>query len=256
MSGFADFLSSALTVGTQAAGAHEAGIAQKGQRETQDLLQKIQLARQANQDAMANQLRDAQIKNYDSLAQERLKPEPETPRNIDPLSPAGIQAAADRAKKIRAVTPREPSVGEQLRSQRDQEELDAAEAWWNSEPVQSGQAGRVGQTYQKIRAAHPDWNPQRIMRAVKQAVEANAKGANLNARTGKIKGGADNFTIDANGNFVMGAPSGASTPAAPAAPSGAPAPTAKALPPTVDQAKYESDPQYRAWVDGKLGAGQ
>lgn len=73
--GFADFLSSALTVGTQAAGAHEQGLAQRGQNESQDLLQKIQLARQANQDAMAKRLHEAQIGNYESLAADRLKPE-------------------------------------------------------------------------------------------------------------------------------------------------------------------------------------
>ena len=92
---FADFLSSALTVGTQAAGAHEAGLRERGQQETADLLQKIQLARQANTDAMNKQLHEAQIKNYDSLAAERLKPPaPKASRRQDVTLDIGGKPAA------------------------------------------------------------------------------------------------------------------------------------------------------------------
>lgn len=93
---FADFLSSALTVGTQAAGAHQQGLAQRGQRETQDLLQKIQLARQANQDAMAKRLHEAQIGNYESLAKDRMAPpEPKAP---PPYIPEGAAVLGEDGK--------------------------------------------------------------------------------------------------------------------------------------------------------------
>ena len=93
--GLLDFLSSAGTVATNAAAAHEAGLRQAGQQETADLLQKIQLARQANTDAMNKQLHEAQIKNYDSLAAERLKPPaPKASRRQDVTLDIGGKPAA------------------------------------------------------------------------------------------------------------------------------------------------------------------
>jgi hypothetical protein len=66
-------------VGTQAAGAYQQGQADKSKRETQDLLQQIQLARQAQSDKMQRDLQQAQIGNYQSETAARLAPKPAEP---------------------------------------------------------------------------------------------------------------------------------------------------------------------------------
>lgn len=111
--GFADFLSSALTVGTQAAGAQQAGLAQRGQRETQDLLQRIQLARQQNEDVLNQRLKGAQIKNYESLAADRNTPPDETFGAPVPMTINGEPGMFERGnrgtlRRVPGAVPYEP----------------------------------------------------------------------------------------------------------------------------------------------------
>ena len=198
--GLSDFLSSALTVGTQAAGAHEAGLAQRGQMETQDLLQKIQLARQANQDAMAKQLQGAQIKNYESLAADRAKPDEETFGAPVPLTMNGQPGVYERGnrgtlRQVPGATPykdtsalsetiRHNKAMEGLSGQRgkasNSAELEEAEGWWNTVIKSQGATetpeGRAAAAaFNAMRKAHPDWTPQRIMLSIMKATQARGR---------------------------------------------------------------------------------
>ncbi len=91
--GLLDFLSSASTVGTQAAAAHEKGLAEGQNRETQDLLQRIQLARQQNADALNRQLTQSTIKLHGAQTQKALEP-PAPVRRQDVTLKIGGKAAA------------------------------------------------------------------------------------------------------------------------------------------------------------------
>lgn len=67
--------------------------------------------RQARQDALMAELHRAQKEAAEALAIQRRTPDAPTVRNIDPLSPEGVQAAADRAAKIEAVRARVRGTG-------------------------------------------------------------------------------------------------------------------------------------------------
>lgn len=77
MGGLLSFLSPALTVATQAAGAREQGRADARKASEAKTLQLIALARQKALDEQNASLANAQIANFKSLAEERLRPPPE-----------------------------------------------------------------------------------------------------------------------------------------------------------------------------------
>jgi len=77
--GLSDFLSSALTVGTQAAGAHQSGLAERKRTETADLLEQIKLARQKQQDDMARQLQEATLAQTEARTRQLTEPKPDEP---------------------------------------------------------------------------------------------------------------------------------------------------------------------------------
>jgi hypothetical protein len=130
--GLADFLSSALTVGTQAAGAREKGVATRRKAETADLLERIKLMRQQQQDAMAQQLQQAQIGNYESLAADRAKPpEPPAPRR-QVVDGQLVDLDAGTAAPIAGFTPRPPNPDPMTRffeGQRQLQDRQDADRW-------------------------------------------------------------------------------------------------------------------------------
>lgn len=142
--GFLDFLSAAITPAQQYQTGRLQGAQEKRDREQSDYLTALKLAQQQQEAELNRRVKESQIKNYESLAADRDRvPEetftgspvelgaepgreagmylrgsrgtmqrvgaaptkPVTPHNIDPLSPEGIAAAAERARRIRAAAP-------------------------------------------------------------------------------------------------------------------------------------------------------
>lgn len=77
MGSFLNFLSPALTVATQAAGARNQGRADARKAQEAQTLKLIELARQKALDEQNRAMADAQIANFKSLAEERLRPAPD-----------------------------------------------------------------------------------------------------------------------------------------------------------------------------------
>jgi hypothetical protein len=129
-------LTGGLTAGTNVANARMEGRGIKRDREQADLLAELERQRRAEQDKQATYSRDLQNqdllkrinapepeRNIDPLSPEgiqaRLEFErqapkapaaPAAPRNIDPLSPQGIESAAERARVLARETPPRTSL--------------------------------------------------------------------------------------------------------------------------------------------------
>jgi hypothetical protein len=260
-------LSPALTVGTQAAGTYEQAKAQANDRNTKNFLQSAMLLKGQHDDQINEQLKGAQTTEANARATALLNPpirqreafnvpgvglvqigedgQPHVlvgppPKEIQPpqtVSPGQGVRQPDGSYKV--IIPKDRSVGEDLRAAQDDAANRAAEAWFNTDKGPDAN-GAANETFKALRAAHPDWQPQQIMRAVQSGTSASAQGANLQARTGKLQGSGAAFSIGPDGKFVMGPGTGApkAAPARPAAPPTAATTPKFARPSGWDDAKW------------------
>lgn len=170
----ANFLSAGLTTGTQAAAAHQQGIGARKRTETADLLDQIKLARQQNEDAMTKQLRDAQIKNYESMATQR--EEPSAPREAPyipegaavPDGKGGYTIPAPRRFAPKAASSGSGGNGAALGSP-DESRHKARISGWAAATIKAGEAN-PDRLVAAALAMNPGVNPQIVSAAVYEAL--------------------------------------------------------------------------------------
>jgi hypothetical protein len=254
--GLADFLSSALTVGTQAAGAHQSGLAERKRTETADLLDQIKLARQKQQDEMARQLQEAQIGNYKSLAEDRARPAPD---DVQVVEGQLVNRTQGTAKPIAGYV-----APDRLKQVTEEAEARAkASAKYRAPSSDSDQNSRRIAIRQAVQA-----DSQKYMSGERDFM-GNVTGSlpPLEARQQAMKNAIEIYGADAVRDAVGGAPVMPARPAAPLRPAGAPpaagnAP-AKAQPKPADVIAWrdanprqagESDQAYKARAMQAFGA--
>lgn len=94
-----DFLGRAATAGVGAEAAKLEGEAAGRKTAQADLLARLQMEQDAANQRRQQALADAQIRNYESQIQQRSQPDAPTLRNIDPLSPQGIEARLEYERR-------------------------------------------------------------------------------------------------------------------------------------------------------------
>lgn len=158
-----------------------AGRDLREQRQQAEADKAYERERQARQDALMAELHRAQKEAAEALAIQRRTPDAPPVRNIDPLSPEGIQAAADRAARIEAIRAKVRGTGGGSLTPTQQRQLaeDEAEglAILSSNPVRGNPNGEAiirdfGKAYREARRANPTMSPGRLAKQVYEGLKA------------------------------------------------------------------------------------
>lgn len=193
-----------------------------GQNKGAEMARKNALAaeqqkREATQDALRNALLQAQKEAEDALALRRRTPDAPTIRNIDPLSPAGITASAQRADAVAKAQARYRAPGTSSAAPARTAEQEEAEglAILNT-PMPTEATRLLSAAFRAIRQRNPSMTPGRVT---------------VRAYNGVKKARPDLFKGSAGGDAGFGFSGGATPQTVPTTtpspvPAGAPGPSA------------------------------
>lgn len=168
-------------------------------------------------EAQTAALRDALIQQQTEEAKARafrlLNPEPQAPRNIDPLTNAGIAASVKRADLLARVAARyrRPLVGSGGTPTRtDQNDEAIGQAILNT-PMSRPLAQAMGDAFKRIRAGGSTLPPGRLVKQVYEGLKRTRPDLFPKATTGSGGGDFGNLPDGASGAPVPGLPPPVST---------------------------------------------
>lgn len=212
--GFLDFLSPALTVGTQAAGTYQQAKAQANDRNTKNFMQSAMLLKQQHDDEINQQLRGAQTAEANARTNMILNPaetwgDAEDVQGEDGKLQRVLRSNRGNIRPIGAPPPKPPQLGDPAYLKA---EADLA----------------------RVRANAADRTTTTTSTTIRPHVER-----------AKAAGGGAGFYIDANGKFVMGTPPDGGAPS----PSPAPTPRPPAAKPPARPAGWDDAKWNRYLTD-------